>query len=63
MSEAGIEIPGEIENAIDLTEYAVETRYPGEREPVTGEEYKEGLKLAEIIYNWVIKIIMEAEKR
>ena len=48
VSEAGIEIPGEIENAIDLTEYAVETRHPGEREPVTEEEYEEGLKLASL---------------
>jgi len=59
VSEAGIKIPEEIEKAIDLTDYAVETRYPGGREPVTEEEYKEALKIAEGVFNWISKIIEE----
>ncbi len=59
VSEAGIEIPEEIKKAIDLTDYAVKTRYPGEREPVSTEEYEEALKIAEEVYRWVTKFMEE----
>lgn len=59
VSEAGIEVPGEVEKAIDLTDYAVETRYPGEREPLTKEEYREALAIAEKVFSWVSKIMKE----
>jgi HEPN domain-containing protein len=57
VSEAGIKIPKEVEKAVDLTDYAVETRYPGEREPLTEEEYKEALDIAEEVLSWTSKII------
>lgn len=57
VSEAGIEIHEEIKKAIDLTDYAVKTRYPGEREPVCMEEYEEALKIAEEVYRWVTKFM------
>ncbi|MBW1839537.1 MAG: HEPN domain-containing protein [Deltaproteobacteria bacterium] len=57
VSETKTEIPEEIQKAIDLTDYAVKTRYPGESEPVTKEEYEEALTIAETIYNWVSSII------
>lgn len=59
VSEVGIEIPEEVEKAIYLTDYAVETRYPGEREPLTEEEYKEALAIAEKVFSWISKIIKE----
>jgi len=62
VSEAGIEIPEEIKKAIDLTDYAVKTRYPGEREPVSREEYEEALKIAEEVYRWVTKSIEEGRE-
>lgn len=57
VAEAGIDIPEEIESAIDLTDYAVKIRYPGEREPVGKEEYKDALKIAEKVYLWVTKVM------
>jgi HEPN domain-containing protein len=57
VSETQTEIPAEIKKAIDLTDYAVKTRYPGESEPVTKEEYEEALTIAETIYNWVANIM------
>jgi len=57
-SETKTEIPAEIRKAIDLTDYAVKTRYPGETEPVTKEEYEEALTIAETIYNWVSNIML-----
>ena len=59
-SETSAEIPDDIQKAIDLTDYAVKTRYPGESEPVTKEEYEEALTTAETIYNWVSSIIKTA---
>ena len=59
VSKAGIEIPAEVERVIDLTDYAVEARYPGEREPISEEEYEEALKLAEAVFDWVSKTIKD----
>jgi len=44
--DAGIEIPKEIMEAVQLTDYAVKTRYPGEIEPVTKKEYEKDLSNA-----------------
>ncbi|MGE5497359.1 MAG: HEPN domain-containing protein [Syntrophothermus sp.] len=49
----GISYPDEFKNAVTLTDYAVETRYPVISEPVTEEEYKEAVQIAEQVYNWV----------
>ena len=57
-SETKTEIPAEIRKAIDLTDYAVKTRYPGESEPVTKEEYEEAVTIAATIYNWVSNIML-----
>ena len=61
VSETKTEIPEEIQKAIDLTDYAVKTRCPGESEPVTKEEYEEALTIAETIYHWVSNI-MKADR-
>jgi len=53
VSEAGIEI----KKSIKLTKYAVETRYPGKIEPVTQEEYKEALTLAEEVFKLLTKLL------
>ena len=57
VSETEIKIPAEIQEAIDLTDYAVNTRYPGEREAVTKEEYDEAIAISEAVYRWVSGII------
>jgi len=52
-------IPSSIQDASILTDYAVETRYPGFYEPVTHTEYEEAVDLAETIVLWVESIIQE----
>jgi HEPN domain-containing protein len=47
------DIPPRIQDAKQLTDYAVEARYPGLAEPVTQEEYQEALALAEEVVCWV----------
>lgn len=50
-----IAVPNDMKSSVDLTEYAVHTRYPGLYEPVTEEEYREALAVAECVYAWVNK--------
>jgi len=58
IEDQGIEIPEEIKNSIDLTIYAVITRYPSiKKEPVSEEEYKEAVMIAEQVYNWVKEML------
>ncbi len=53
----GITIPNIVFDSVILSEYAVETRYPGDYEPVDKEEYLTALKIAKFIYDWVSGII------
>jgi len=64
ISKSGIEIPNDLKRATILTRYAVHTRYPGvAAEPVSEEDYREALKLAESVFDWVSKILKEGGKR
>ncbi len=45
----GMVLTSEVEAAASLTDYAVLTRYPGNFEPVTEEEYREAIYLAEAV--------------
>ncbi len=40
-----------------LTDYAVETRYPADLEPVTENEYKTVIKIAEEVFELIDQII------
>ncbi|MBI3015047.1 MAG: HEPN domain-containing protein [Candidatus Tectomicrobia bacterium] len=53
----GHSIPQEIWEAVDLTDYAVETRYPGPAEPVTQKEYRAAVRIAEQVVKWAGRII------
>ena len=57
IEEAGVEIPKNINQAKLLTAYAVDARYPVDYEPVSKEEYKEALKIAEDVFKWLDNII------
>ncbi|HXL04111.1 MAG: HEPN domain-containing protein [Firmicutes bacterium] len=51
-----VTVPPEVTEAVILNEYAVTTRYPGDWEPVTREEYEEAVRIADEIWNWVTGI-------
>ena len=53
-----ISVPDGVKSSVDLTEYAVHTRYPGLYEPVTEEEYREALEVTECVHAWVSKQLM-----
>jgi HEPN domain-containing protein len=47
------DIPENIKEAAQLTNYAVQTRYPGEYEEVIKEEYEKTIKMAKDCMNWI----------
>ena len=57
-----ISLPEKIRGGAELSDYAVEVRYPGPMESVTEDEYREALKIAENVVAWVEKIIISESK-
>ena len=55
--EKFVNIPETIKEAINLTKYAVITRYPGEYDEITKESYQESIKIANACLEWIEKII------
>lgn len=63
LCEQGVEFPAEVENAGDLTGFAWEARYPGLAEPVSEEEYKYALEVAEAVLRWAADVIVESQNQ
>ncbi|MCD4819992.1 MAG: HEPN domain-containing protein [Candidatus Cloacimonetes bacterium] len=47
--------PDEIRRTIELEDYAVQTRYPGDYTPVDEDEYSDALKITENAIVWIKK--------
>jgi len=47
------DIPENIKEAALLTSYAVQTRYPGEYDEITKEEYEKSVKIAKDCLHWI----------
>jgi HEPN domain-containing protein len=54
---AGQDVSESIRGAAGLSDYAVETRYPGLSEPVTWQEYEEAVAIAEEVVRWAQGVI------
>ena len=52
IESSGVALPESVKSADILTQYAVQTRYPGPIEEVTIAEYKEALELAAKVVFW-----------
>jgi HEPN domain-containing protein len=61
LEQNGFELPEEIRAGAELSNYAVEARYPSPMEPVTEQEYEEAISISKIIVSWVTKIILKKE--
>jgi HEPN domain-containing protein len=57
LQKNGLRIPEAIQHAAILTSYAVETRYPGMTDPVTAEEYRQAVFLAEQVVRWAEQML------
>ena len=63
LDSSGYPIPEEIRKADELTDYAVETRYPGLSEPVGVSEYRDAVDLAQAVVRWAEEQIGPRKKR
>ena len=62
LRQNGLAVPEDVEEAVILTSYAFEARYPGVGEPVTEEEYKQALGVAEKVVRWA-ELLIEGTTR
>jgi HEPN domain-containing protein len=53
------DVPENVKNATKLTKYAVLTRYPGEYDELTKEDYEESINIATNCLEWVNSKIKE----
>jgi HEPN domain-containing protein len=63
VNRSGQKVPQEFWKADDLTQYAVETRYPGPAEPVTRNEYRDSVALAQKVDKWAEHIIVAKRRK
>jgi HEPN domain-containing protein len=63
VEQAGQSIPTSVRQAGGLSDYAVETRYPGLAEPVTWDEYDEAFTIAEETVRWAQGVIEQGNER
>ncbi len=59
LREKEVEVPSVVAEAVVLTGYASEARYPGLEEPVSVEEYREAVRLAEAVVAWAEREVSE----
>ena len=62
LEKNGVVIPATVKEAETLTQYALETRYPGDSEAVDEEEYRHALSLAETVVRWAEEMLSEKEE-
>lgn len=53
LENSNITVPEELQKAKILTDYAVESRYPGDYPPVDENMFKDALDIAEVVVSWV----------
>jgi HEPN domain-containing protein len=53
LAKAGVDIPSRIDEAFTLTQYAVQTRYPGEWETIDREEAEKAILVSSDVLKWV----------
>ena len=53
LEKGKVEVPKDLQVAKILTGYAVETRYPGDYEPVNEDDYLNAMQIAEKVLQWV----------
>lgn len=62
LEKESVVIPEDLYKARILTGYAVETRYPGEYEPVNEDDYRNAVALAGKVVKWVAERMSESAK-
>ena len=52
VERSGWHVPQAVKEAVQLTPFAAEARYPGSQEPVSREEYEKAVMIAETVVRW-----------
>ncbi len=52
LEENGENVPDEVRRASRLTLYAVDIRYPSVEQPVTEQDYRDAIEIAEAVIQW-----------
>lgn len=61
LQAGGVKVPEAVRDADILTQYAVQSRYPGWAEEVTRSEYQEALELAARVVFWAESLIASVD--
>lgn len=57
VEQTGQAVPEQVKQAAKLSRYAVATRYPGVAEPVSQEDYRKAVSIAEIVVRWAEEVV------
>jgi len=57
LKQKGQPIPDDVEEAVVLTDYAFEARYPGLAESLTEQQYRRAVAIAERVVGWAEEVI------
>lgn len=57
VAQAGQTVSADVKQAARLTRYAVAARYPGLAEPVSHEEHREAVSIAQSVVSWAEEVI------
>lgn len=57
LEKSGITFPSDLKQAAVLTQYAIETRYPGHFEEITEADYRQALEIANRLVEWAEDVI------
>ena len=57
LAALGFVVPGDVQEASALTDYAVATRYPGPSEPVLVEDYDKAVATAKVVVSWASGVV------
>lgn len=56
-----VQIPQDVAEVVELSDYAVQVRYPGDYAPVDEQEYTRAVEIAQRVLHWVWGQIYEAD--
>jgi len=58
----GVNAPEDVQEAARLTRFAVGSRYPGIEEPVTDDEHRAAVAMAQIVVDWAERQVNDPER-
>jgi HEPN domain-containing protein len=57
-----VRVPAKVLDAVVLTDYAVQYRYPGDLEPLQDTEYRQAIAHARQVMDWAQRVVAEREE-